>query len=113
MGVRRSRLVRLVWPWCFAGAHLGFEVVRVRRGGNLVGQDEISPCFHQFVTTPVVHRGSTGPMGRNAPSPAVLNLKDLSGAPPSGLGRDAGGIRVAGWCRLVCDCVQLPCAVVA
>jgi hypothetical protein len=35
--------------------HLGFEVVCVRRCGQLVGQDEISLRFQQFVPTPVDH----------------------------------------------------------
>jgi hypothetical protein len=42
-------------PGYGAGVHLGLKVVRVRRCGKLVGQDEISPCFHQFVPTPVDH----------------------------------------------------------
>ena len=42
-------------PAYLAEAHLGFEVVRVRRGGKLVGQYEMGPCFHQLVTMPAGH----------------------------------------------------------
>jgi hypothetical protein len=38
-----------------AATHLGFKLHRVRLGGNLIGQDEISAYFHQFITLPADH----------------------------------------------------------
>jgi hypothetical protein len=38
-----------------AAVHLGFEKVRLRRGGVLVGHDEISVVFNELVAIPVDH----------------------------------------------------------
>src|ERR1700722_17328720 len=38
-----------------AAMHLGVKMHRVRFGGNLIGQDEVSAHFHQYVTLPADH----------------------------------------------------------
>src|ERR1700678_2257100 len=48
-----------------AEVHLGFEVNRVRLGGELAVQDEISTRFHQIVASPAGHRTLPVPWPRS------------------------------------------------